>query len=148
MKFFASSDMFFFFFSTEKSPVTKASAKMKPIEEGMEDDVFENFSSSKPWSNAEQFHRGSDLQEQDTQVKTHNSLYRNHTNIRVVTWPMSLYNCTEKEIPYTLWAIVYCTVLVCGLYTVWMYMWLLKCWMVTSFSHKKSHSWAGFSITM
>lgn len=34
--------------SLQKSPVTKASTKMKPIEEGMEDDVFENFSSSKP----------------------------------------------------------------------------------------------------
>lgn len=34
-------------FFVEKSPGTKTSAKMKPIEEGMEDDVFEESSPSK-----------------------------------------------------------------------------------------------------
>ncbi|XP_053183151.1 blood vessel epicardial substance [Scomber japonicus] len=34
--------------SSQKSPGTKTSTKMKPIEEGMEDDVFEEASSSKP----------------------------------------------------------------------------------------------------
>lgn len=37
----------FFMFSPAKSPGTKASSKMKPIEEGMEDDVFEESSPSK-----------------------------------------------------------------------------------------------------
>lgn len=35
------------FLFSEKSPVTKTSTKMKPIEEGMEDDVFEQSSPSK-----------------------------------------------------------------------------------------------------
>lgn len=34
--------------SIQKSPSTKTSSKMKPIEEGMEDDVFEESSPSKP----------------------------------------------------------------------------------------------------
>lgn len=40
-------ELLFFMFSPAKSPGTKASSKMKPIAEGMEDDVFEESSPSK-----------------------------------------------------------------------------------------------------
>lgn len=81
--------------------------------------------------------------------KNTQQVYFTKSTIGCVIWPKSWTSLLTKEFPITLFAIMYFTVLVRGLYTVDIdIMWLLKCWMVQSFSLKKGQSWACFYQTM